>query len=197
MMRTTVSIHLVRLSAVIQLYFLQTSTQQQQSSSHQLKHMITTSFWLIWLADCSLSLCLSVQSWSLSPFSSHSFTEESSHWEGWRFTRKYWIFALILTVFNTILLKPARTDSNSLLTSESPVYSLDSPEDQTAASRPSPSGHFLLDAEISDGMRGWTSELRPEKHSWSLTTCSTSIWIKNKWRHFRKQSSCLKSFNVS
>ena len=77
-MRTTVSIHLVRLSAVIQLYFLQTSTQQQQSSSHQLKHMITTSFWLIWLADCSLSLCLSVQSWSLSSFSSHSFTEESS-----------------------------------------------------------------------------------------------------------------------
>ena len=67
-----------------------------------------------WLTVPPLSL--SVQSWSLSPFSSHSFTEES---------RKYWIFTLILTVFITILLKPARTDSNSLLTSESPVDSLD------------------------------------------------------------------------
>ena len=196
MMRTTVSIHLVRLSAVIQLYFLQTWTQQQQSSSHQLKHMITTSFWLIWLADCSLSLCLSVQSWSLSPFSSHSFTEESSHWEGWRFTRKYWIFALILTVFNTILLKPAQTDSNSLLTSDSPVYSMDSPEDQTAASHLNLSGRFPTDPALLDE-RGWTSEPRPEKHNWSLTTCSSSIWIKNKWRHFRRKSSCLKSFNVS
>ena len=79
MMRTTVSIHVVRLSAGIQIYFLLTSTQQQQqSSSHRLKHMITTNFWLIWLADCCLSLCLSVQPWSLSPSSSHSFTEESS-----------------------------------------------------------------------------------------------------------------------
>ena len=158
--------------------------------------MITTNFWLIWLADCSLSLCLSVQSWSLSPFSSHSFTEESSHWEGWRFTRKYWIFALILTVFNTRLLKPAQTDSNSLLTPESPVYSLDSSEDQTAASHLNSAGCCYSDPDLSDG-RGWTSELRSENHSWSLTNCSWSIWIKNKWRHFRKQSSFFKSFNVS
>ncbi len=34
----------------------------------------------------SQSVCLCVQSWSLSPSSSHSFTEESSNWEGWRFT---------------------------------------------------------------------------------------------------------------
>ncbi len=82
-MRTAVSIHVVLLSAVIQLYILYTWTQQQQqSSSHPLKHMITTSLWLLWLADCSLSLCLCVQS----AFPSHSFNEESSHWKGWRFT---------------------------------------------------------------------------------------------------------------
>ena len=78
--------------------------------------------------------------------------------------KKYWIFALILTVFNTRLLKPAQTDSNSLLT-ESPVYSLDSSEDQTAASHLNPAGCFPTDPALSDGMRGWTSELRPENHS--------------------------------
>ena len=76
------------------LHFISNTRSQQASGSSD------------WLTVPPLSL--SVQSWSLSPFSSHSFTEEN---------RKYWIFTLILTVFITILLKPARTDSNSLLTS--------------------------------------------------------------------------------
>ena len=53
-MRTSVSVRPVMLSAVIHIYFLLTWKQQ-----HQLRHVITTSFWLLWLADCSLSVFLS------------------------------------------------------------------------------------------------------------------------------------------
>jgi len=92
--------------------------------------------------------------------------------------RKHWIFALILTVFSTILLRAAWTDSAPLLTSESPVYSLDSPRDHGDPSGLNPAGCWVSGPVLSDG-RGWTSELRPEKNSWSLTNCSSSIWIKN------------------
>ena len=54
-----VSAHHVRLSAVVQLHFLFTWKQQQLSSSHQLNQTITTGFWLVWLADCCLSVFLS------------------------------------------------------------------------------------------------------------------------------------------
>ena len=50
------------------------------------------------------------------------------------------------------------------LTSESPVDSLDSPQVQTAASLLNPAGHSRSAPALSDG-RGWTSKLRPEKHS--------------------------------
>ena len=82
------------------------------------------------------------------------------------------------------------------LTSESPVYSLDSPENHTAASLLNPSGCCYSGPDVSDG-RGWTSELRPENHSWSLTNCISTIWIKNKrwndWWSIR----CVEVLNVS
>ncbi len=52
----------------------------------------------------------------------------------------------------------------SELTSESPVCSLDSPENHTAASLLNPAGRCYSGPTLSDG-RGWTSELRPERHS--------------------------------
>ncbi len=165
-MRTTVSIHVVMLSAVIQLYFLYTWTQQQQSSSHPLKHTITTSFWLLWLADCSLCL-------SLCPI---TILLSQLDWG------KQEILELCFDT-NCVYYNPAEsswTDTNPLLTSESPVCSLDSSQDQREASLLNPAGCCYSAAALSDG-RGWTSELRPEKHSWSLTNCSTSIWIKKKW----------------
>ena len=54
-----------------------------------------------------------------------------------------------------------------ILTSESPVYSGDSPVQQRAASLLNPSGHCYSDPALS-GVRGLTSELRPEKHSLPL-----------------------------
>ncbi|KAI3377168.1 hypothetical protein L3Q82_008477 [Scortum barcoo] len=57
----------------------------------------------------------------------------------------------------------ARTESNPLLTSESAVYSVDSPENHTAASLLNPAGcSFHSAPALSDG-RGWTSELRTEE----------------------------------
>ena len=104
--------------------------------------------------------------------------------------------SLILTVFRTILMKAAWTDWNPLLTSESPVYSLDSSQDQEAASLLNPSGCFHSGSDVSDG-RGWTSELVQENHSWSLTNHRSTIWIKNKrwndWWSIR----CVKVLNVS
>ena len=49
-------------------------------------------------------------------------------------------------------------------TSESPVYSLDSVENCKAASLLNPAACCSSGSVLSDG-RGWTSELRPEKHS--------------------------------
>ena len=46
----------------------------------------------------------------------------------------------------------------------SPVYSLDSVENHTAASLLNPAACCDSGPALSDG-RGWTSELRPEKHS--------------------------------
>ena len=65
------------------------------------------------------------------------------------------------------------------LTSESPVCSVDSPENHTAASLLNPAACWNSGPDVSDG-RGWTSELRAENHSWSLTNCSHQMWIKNK-----------------
>ncbi len=139
--------------------------------------MMTTNFCLIWLPDCSLSVCLSVKSWSLSPFSSHSFSDGSNRWERLEVYRKHSSFALTQTAIITMLLKKKQdrlTQTSALLTSESSVCSVGSPQDQTALSRLSPSVCFLSAAALSDG-RGWTSELRPENHSWSLSNCSASI----------------------
>ncbi len=153
------------LSAVIQLYPLWTWWQQT-----------------FVLSDCltvlSLSVSLSVKSWSLSPFSSHSFSDGSNRWERLEVYRKHSSFALTQTAIITILLKKKKQDrltqTSTLLTSESSVCSVGSPQDQTALSHLSPSVCFLSAAALSDG-RGWTSELRPENHSWSLSNRSTSI----------------------
>ena len=50
------------------------------------------------------------------------------------------------------------------LTSESPVYSLDSPENHSDPSLLNPAGCSHSGPGVSGG-RGWTSELRPEKNS--------------------------------
>lgn len=68
-------------------------------------------------------------------------------------------------LFTTVLLKAAWTDSKLLLTSQSAVCSLDSPQDQTTPSQLNPATtHFQSGPVLSD-RRGWTSELRPEKNS--------------------------------
>ena len=85
----------------------------------------------------------------------------------------------------------AQREIKLCLTSESPVYSLDSSGNHTDASLLNPSARSHSDPALSDG-RGCTSELSPEKHRWSLTNCSLSIWIKNKLCHFKKQCLCLK-----
>ena len=151
-MRTTVSIHVVMLSAVIQLYFLETWTQQQH-----LLHINSNTWsqqasgWSDWLTV--LSLCVS-------PFSSHSFTEETHH-------------------NNT-----AETSMDRLRLSTDPRVSSLQCGLSTRSDSSFTSESFRLvevsDPALSDG-RGWTSELRPENHSWSLTNCSPTIWIKNKW----------------
>ncbi len=61
-----------------------------------------------------------------------------------------------------------------LLTSESPVYHMDSPKDLTAASLLNPAACWGSGPALSDG-RSWTSELRPEKYSLHLWSCSPSI----------------------
>ena len=61
-------------------------------------------------------------------------------------------------------MKAAWTDSNHLLTSESPVDRLDSAVDQAAPSLLSPAGCLDSDPVLSDE-RGLTSELKPEKNS--------------------------------
>ena len=59
------------------------------------------------------------------------------------------------------------TDFNSLLTSESADYSLDSSQAQTAASLLNPAARCHSGPALVDGS-GWSSEPRPVKHSWSL-----------------------------
>ena len=71
------------------------------------------------------------------------------------------------------------TSRDPLLTWESPVCSLDSPEDLSAAPLLNPAERCHSGPDLSDGC--WTSELRPEQNSWSLTTCSPSVWIKKTW----------------
>ena len=83
-----------------------------------------------------------------------------------------WIWWTVITCWPT----------TGILTSESPVYSGDSPVQQRAASLLNPSGHCYSGPALS-GVRGLTSELRPEKHSlplWldSLTACKESNHIK-------------------
>lgn len=58
-----------------------------------------------------------------------------------------------------------------------PLLSLESPQDQTAASRLNPSGCCTSGPALWDE-RGWTSELKPEKYSWCATSCS-SLNFKN------------------
>ena len=66
----------------------------------------------------------------------------------------------------------------SELTSESPVYSLDSPVQQIEAQflnqSDNPPGGFHSGQALSDG-RGWTSELRPQLHSESLRVHSQKV----------------------
>ena len=62
----------------------------------------------------------------------------------------------------------------SELTSESPVYSLDSPVQQTDASLMNQTVCFHSGPDVSDG-RGWTSELRPKLHSESLRVHSQKV----------------------
>lgn len=54
-------------------------------------------------------------------------------------------------------------DLNIILTTESPVQSLDSPQDLTVASFLNHAGRCPSGPELLDG-RGWISELRPESH---------------------------------
>ncbi len=70
------------------------------------------------------------------------------------------IFHHLLSSYRTA----RQQETVSELTSESPVCSLDSPENHTAASLLNPAACCHSAAALSDG-RGWTSELRPDKHS--------------------------------
>ena len=63
-----------------------------------------------------------------------------------------------------MLIQQYNSNRVSELTSESPVCSLDSVENHTAASLLNPAARCHPGPALSDG-RGWTSELRPEKHS--------------------------------
>ena len=82
-----------------------------------------------------------------------------------------------------------RSTKVSELTSESPVDRLDSVENHTAPSLLSPAGCcFLSDPVLSDE-RALTSELKPEKNSWSLTDCSAPTWIK-KYEYLNVSSCC-------
>lgn len=63
------------------------------------------------------------------------------------------------------------------VTSESPGYSLDASENDWAPPL-NPACHWCSGRGIWGG-KGWTSEPRSEDHSWSQTTCSPPIWIKN------------------
>ena len=66
------------------------------------------------------------------------------------------------------------------LTSETPIYILVSAENHKAASLLNPAACFHSAQGFSCG-RGWTSELRLEQHSQSLTNGSQTTWTKNKW----------------
>ena len=63
------------------------------------------------------------------------------------------------TNFHNILIS-----AQKCLTSVSPVYTVESPENHTAASVLNPAACFHPDAGVSDG-KGWTSVLKSEKHS--------------------------------
>ena len=93
------------------------------------------------------------------------------------------------------LIKCCRYTERHELTSESSVDSLDSPVQQREASLLNPAARCESAAALSI-WSGWTSELRPEKHSCSLTNRSSTIWIKKKWCKFKRQCSCVKSFSV-
>lgn len=71
------------------------------------------------------------------------------------------------------------------------MYTLDSPENYRAvwSLNPADCCHSGLDVSSE---RGWTSKQRLEQHSWSLTTCSFSIWIKEKTdKVINNSNSCL------
>jgi len=191
----TVSVHLwgCQLESALFPVHINTTTTVVFTSTHTHDHNKLLAALIGWLLSLSLSFCpilkpvpvlLSQLHWGKQPL-----RRLEVH-------RKHWIFALILTVFSTILLRAAWTDSAPLLTSESPVYSLDSPRDHGDPSGLNTAGPGCHSGPVLSDGRGWTSELRPEKNSWSLTNCSSSIWIKNQRCEFRRQSSCLKPQRV-
>lgn len=100
-----------------------------------------------WLLSLCLSLCPILKSVTILLSQLHWGKQQLRRLKVYR---RNWIFALILTVFITIQLKPAGTDSNTLLTSESPVCSLDSPENHTAASLLNPAGCCYSGPDLSD-----------------------------------------------
>lgn len=79
-----------------------------------------------------------------------------------------------------------------ILTSESPGCSVDSPQDQTAASLLDPAACCCSAPALSDGT-GWTAGPRPDGHSWSRTNRSYLIWINNERFNFRSRFYGLKS----
>lgn len=90
---------------------------------------------------------------------------------------KNWIFGV----------KP--TNANAVLTSESPICSLDFSGAGTAAAHLTPPARCSSGPDIS-WRRGLLSRLRPEKHRRSLLYRCEPVWKKETWCHLRLQTLC-------
>ena len=86
----------------------------------------------------------------------------------------YQTFETSLKNLNLIKRNKSTKATVSELTSESSVYSLDSPVQQTDASLMIQTGRYSSGPDVSDG-RGCTSELRPKLHSESLRVYSLKV----------------------